>query len=167
MTWYGRTFLRGGDEYGDGRGRLVMGKAVMEGPAMDRAEATVLWLNTLWLAPTALLTDPRVRWEPVDDVTARLVVPALPTDVASDGGAGDVAVLTLAFDPSTGALARVSTQRMDPALDAPRPYTAALDAYRPAGPLDVATEVRARWDDELAVELTLDGAVANPVPDTE
>jgi hypothetical protein len=73
---------------------------VLEGPGVDSAANQGLWVET-FAFPSVFLTDPSVRWEAVDDRTARLYAPF---------GEGEQ-MYTLTFDPQTGALVRMETMR--------------------------------------------------------
>ena len=63
------------EHYIDGHGRLELPFGVAENdPSVDSAANQGLWAE-MSVYPAGYLTDKRVRWEAVDDTTARLHVP--------------------------------------------------------------------------------------------
>lgn len=74
VTFLGRTVLRVHETYLDGRARLELPFGVSEGRKVDQGANLGRWAEMVWM-PSVWLTDPRVRWEPVDEHTALLVVP--------------------------------------------------------------------------------------------
>ncbi len=75
LTFFGFPIMRVNESYLSGAARLELPFGVTEGePKTDQAANLALWAESVWLAPV-LLTDPRVHWQPMDDLTARLVVP--------------------------------------------------------------------------------------------
>jgi hypothetical protein len=73
-TLFGIPVMRVNERYLDGRAFMDLGFATDEGPKVDQAANLGMWAESAWF-PALFLTDPRVRWEPVDAETATLVVP--------------------------------------------------------------------------------------------
>lgn len=74
-TLFGLPFLKVNESYLDGQARLELPFGITQGEAkINQAANLGLWAEAIWF-PAILLSDPRVRWEPVDNHTALLVVP--------------------------------------------------------------------------------------------
>jgi hypothetical protein len=101
LTWFGRTIGTGNEHYLDGRSQLALPMGLSDaGPQVDQAANLSLWAEYVWL-PAVFITDPRVRWEPVDEQTAQLLVPF------SD----QLERFVARFDPATGRLRMLEAMR--------------------------------------------------------
>lgn len=107
-TWFGLPLLRVNEWYLEGHARLELPFGVVANePKVDMAANLAFWGEQLAWLPTVLATDPRVRWEAIDDTTARLIVPF--------GEAEDS--FTVAFDPETDLLRWAEALRYRDATD--------------------------------------------------
>jgi hypothetical protein len=90
-TWFGIPVLKVNEHYTDGHARLDLPFGVVEGAKVDQGANLALWAEAIWY-PSVWITDERVRWEPMDESTAFLVVPF--TDEEQR--------LLVRFDPESG-----------------------------------------------------------------
>jgi hypothetical protein len=106
-TLFGKPLLKVNETYLDGQARMALPVGVIENePQVDMAANLGLWGESAWL-PSIYLTDPRVRWQAIDDTTARLIVPF--------GEEEDS--FTVFFDGETGLIRRMEALRYREAAD--------------------------------------------------
>lgn len=154
VTFFGHPILKVDERYVDGRARFALPVGVLEDdPDLDSAANQGLWAETLTY-PAAYLTDPRVRWEPIDDGAARLRVPFRDGEQA----------LTVHFDQQTRLATRIEADRRY--ADASRGYVrwwGTVGAWSELRGALVPVRQSARWADQERpwLELTLEDVVFN------
>jgi hypothetical protein len=99
-TWFGIRVMAIDELFRDGTARLELPFGVSEGANVDQGANLALWAEAVWM-PSLWVTDPRARWEPVDDQTAILVVPF----------GEEEETFVARFDPQTGLLRLLESMR--------------------------------------------------------
>jgi hypothetical protein len=141
MTWFTLPFMRVHERMRDGHSKFdlgVIGESEDE-PKTNRAGTQGYYAELLAWVPAMLIQDERVRWEAIDETSARLYLPGLDDDEA----------LAIHFDPETGLLDWMETRRYREDTDAERRRwrNTILEWARVDGwLLPVRTETQ--WDDD-------------------
>ena len=154
-TLWGLPVMRINERYTDDIGLMELPFATVEDEPKTNAAASLgLWGESLWL-PTIYLTDPQVRWEPIDQTHARLIVPF--EDTAEDE-------FTVTFDCDTNLITRMEARRWKDA-DSTEKTGWILDAVRwdtlDDHPFMVESQVTWADDDEPWLRITIEDAVFN------
>lgn len=144
---FGQPLLKVNETYLNGQGRLELPFGVVENePKVNQAANLGLWAEAIWL-PSIWFTDPRVRWEAIDDHSARLIVPF---------GAEEQA-FTVWFDSVTGLIRRMETLRWRDAGDAaPIVWRNEALAWMRAAGMQIPAEATVTWMDQGTPWLRLD-----------
>lgn len=144
LTWFGMPVFRGYDAYLKGKGSLKIAGLLglvsvsYEGEKFDQGDNLAMWAEALLTTPSVLVIDPRLRWEPIDARTARLVVPF---------GDGEES-LRVEFDPETGLVARMSGMRYRNQEESKTPWHGESSDWRVVHGIKVPHRPVAVWEDQ-------------------
>ncbi|MEO8355435.1 MAG: DUF6544 family protein [Chloroflexota bacterium] len=101
-TWFGIPVMKVNERFLDGKSLFnipVLG-TVDNDPGTNQAANLAVWAEAAWF-PSLWITDPRARWEPVDDTTALLYIPF----------EGHEENFVMRFNPETGMLDSMEAMR--------------------------------------------------------
>jgi hypothetical protein len=101
VTFFGLPVMTINERFVNGAGVMTLPFGEERGAKIDQAANLGMWAEAIWF-PSIYVTDPRVRWEPIDAVTALLIVPAA-------GGVDERFVVR--FDEATGMIAWFESMR--------------------------------------------------------
>lgn len=111
VTWFGLPVMTINERFLDGKGIMdIPGTRVENDPNTDHAANQGFWSEALAWVPSVVFSDRRVRWEAIDDTSARMIVP---------NGTEEEAFI-LHFDPQTGLMTEMTTLRYQDPTPAPR-----------------------------------------------
>jgi hypothetical protein len=136
---FGIPFIRVNEHFEDGKAVLALPFGIVKDePKIDSAANLTMWAESLWL-PSIFVSDPRVRWQHVDEHSARLVVP----------GSGGEESLLATFDPQTGLLLSLATDRWKSADSSEKvAWVNTVHGWRSFHGLLVPSLVTIEWADE-------------------
>ncbi len=137
VTWFGFPVLKAIDRYVDGKGMTgPMGKEAI-GPEVDQGANMILWAEAP-LMPSLWITDERLRWEAIDDTSARMIFPY--------EGAEDE--LIVHFDPETGLIRRMTALRYRDAESGKIPWHVDFLAWQMVKGMQVPLRASILWEDQ-------------------
>jgi hypothetical protein len=144
ITWFGMPVLRGADAYLEGKGSLdITGPFGLlnisgSGEKFDQGQNLAMWAEAPYTTPSVLVLDPRVRWEPIDDTSARLIVPL---------GEQEEDSLRVEFDPETGLMTRMSGMRYRGQEETKTPWSGEYSDWGTARGIKVPHRLVGTWED--------------------
>jgi hypothetical protein len=153
ITWFRRRFIRGGEEYRNGKGSFILGSNATDNPFLDETERALVWLYSIWLAPASLIKMNDVSLEQTDERNLRLVVEQDQQSTLQFG---------LEIDPATGFIQKIIGTRKGSRTGGDYPYIASLakpNNYGKAG--NIPSQYTGNWDNDLYIRLELAGTILN------
>lgn len=138
VTWFGYTLFSAEDTYINGRGVMNIAGRVDKGPEVDQGAAMAMWAEQAILFPTATIDRPGVRWEGIDEHTARLVYPF---GEGEDGG-------TVTFDPDTGFARQFTGMRHKGVGGAKEPWHVYFNQWRKYKSMLLPQQIEVMWEKE-------------------
>jgi hypothetical protein len=152
ITWFRRRFIRGGEEYRQGKGRFLLGSEQVENQHLDDTERILPWIFALWLSPASLVNNPALDWiqSGEDKITLR--------------GKGDLqksSEFLLTVDPSTGVLSQIQTLRRGSRSGDDYPFLVDLRSPQRMDAQILQSNYTATWDNDVYLKLKLAGICYN------
>ena len=137
VTWFGRTVLKAVDRYVNGAGMTGPVGREATGPAVDQGANMILWAEAP-LIPSLWLTDDRIRWEAIDNTSARLIFPF------HDGEDE----LTVHFDPESGLISHLTALRCRSEETGKVPWRVDFLTWQTVDDMTVPEQLSVTWADQ-------------------
>ncbi|MCB0082916.1 MAG: hypothetical protein KDE47_18380, partial [Caldilineaceae bacterium] len=137
ITWFGLPILKALDVYNHGEGATGPLNNLATGPRVNQGANLILWAEASFF-PSLLVTDPRIRWEPIDESSARLI---FPFDDETDE-------IIFSFDPETGLLARTWALRYQGHSGEKVPWYAEIVSWQTVDGMQLPKRVAVTWENE-------------------
>ncbi len=93
--------LHATDLYSGGKGSMTIAGNTESGPEIDQGALVSIWAEVLTMLPSMIINAPNIRWEPVDDHHAKMIIE----------WQGGEEVLDLSFDPETDLFRELTVPR--------------------------------------------------------
>jgi Family of unknown function (DUF6544) len=141
ITWFGVPVLRGSDAYLGGEGSLeITGLLNTSSRAenFDQGQNLAMWAEAPFTTPSVLVLDSRLRWEPIDAHTARLVVPFGEREET----------LRVEFDPDSGFMRSMSGMRYRSHEETKTAWHGEFSEWRTLHGIKVPHRNVAIWEDQ-------------------
>ena len=146
-TLFGLPLIKVNERYLNGQARMELPVGIVENePKVNMAANLGLWGESIWL-PSIFLTDPRVRWQAIDNRSVRLIVPF--------GNEEDTFIVF--FNPETGLITSMQAMRYREAGDQEKILwqtdVLAWEAYQG---IRIPSRTAVTWADEGVPWLTIE-----------
>jgi hypothetical protein len=140
LAWFGQPIVTVNEQYKDGVAILDLPGNLVENEEKNNSAANLgLWAESIWL-PSIFFTDERVHWEPIDDTTARLIIPAK-TDQTDE--------LIVYFDPQTALITKITAMRYQDANATDRTlWTNHIVEWRNVNGVMLPVVAETQWGDD-------------------
>jgi hypothetical protein len=149
VTWFNRSFSRGGEEFRNRKGGFRFGKEVNQDPNLDETQRALAWFYSIWLSPASLIGKKDVEFCKDEKDPAGIIVKR------SFRAATD---MHLTFDPEIGLIQTMTSTRMGSKKGKDLSFIATFSQPRSFDLLGkIPTRFTASWDNDLYLKLELAG----------
>ncbi len=137
VTWFGMPILKAVDRYIEGVGMTGPLSNLSKGPATDQGANMILWVEAP-LMPSLWITDPRIRWEQIDERSARLIFPF--------GEEEDEVIVH--FDPQSSLITHIRAMRYRDAESGKIPWRADFLEWQTKEGITLPSRIAITWEDQ-------------------